>query len=192
MEKQQGEIDKQDVTMEVVKSTIAGALDLVHEKDIAADTKLRHELDQLAARLEAGHLKLKTMIEQMASGPVPPPGIIPDLSPNIAQIASSIRQLQNDNQNLMNKMPILEEFVKQAGPRIQDAEIKQTFSTGAVQEIQGSMTAMRLEMQQVVQQVGHIIGSADQQGAATRASATTAPAMTSAAPTFDPWAGAAF
>ena len=68
-------------------------------------------------------------------------------------LATKIRQMQNVVDDIGKKFPIVEEFVKQAGPRIQDAELKQTYTTGVVQEIQGAMTALRMEVQQVVQQV---------------------------------------
>ena len=87
----ENELAKQQVTTDAIKAAVAGALDLVHEKDIAADTKLRHELDEMAARLEAGHSVLQSKINELNMNPALPPGIAPGLAPNIDMVATKVR-----------------------------------------------------------------------------------------------------
>ena len=144
----------------------------------------------MVACLEQSHHEMNIKIEKLvASGPVLPPGIAPGLAPNVDMLATKIRQMQNTVEDIGKKFPVIEEFVKLAGPRIGDAEIKQSFTTGAVQELQGAMTAMRMEVQQVVQQqAGSAAAAAPAAAAATVGTAATAPYSTA----FDPWASAAF
>ena len=47
------------------------------------------------------------------------------------------------------KLPILEEFSKAASGRIADMELKQGYATATIQEMQGAVTALRMEVQQV-------------------------------------------
>ena len=49
--------------------------DEVHDKDIARDTKLRHELQQMTEKLAAGHDEVKAKIAHAQSLPTLPPGL---------------------------------------------------------------------------------------------------------------------
>ena len=183
--------EKQQIMSDVIKATVqelsgkvGHALDHVNDQDIARDSALRAELDALTIMIEG---KFRDIA---ASGPAPPPGMpgfAPGLAPGVDKVATMVRQLQN---TVDIKMPILEEFSKTAAGRIQDIELKMNFCTQSGQEVQGSMSALRLEVQQIVQEVqqmasaagGHIIGSV-----ASRRSAQHWRQRSD----FDPWAAAA-
>ena len=179
-------IEKQQVMSDVIKATVqelsgkvGHALDHVNDQDIARDTALRAELDALTIMIEG---KFRDIA---ANGPTPPPGMpgfAPGLAPGVDKVATMVRVLQNTTDEMGKKLLVLEEFSKRADGRLGDVELKQNYGTASVQEVQGAISALRLEVQQVVQKVGHIIGSVDQQGA-TAAAAT--------ARSFDPWASAA-
>ena len=178
MDKQRATSDVLSATIESLSSKVGHALDHVNDQDIIRDATLRSELDALAAKLE-------TKFHQVSLGMQMPPGIAPGLAPDVDRVATMVRQLQNVVDDLSKKMPILEEFSKQTGSKIQDIEVKQQFATASMQEVQGAVSALRAEVQQVVQQASngaHVIGSSGQQQQAA------APAVAA----FDPWAGAAF
>ena len=195
-------LGKQQFTMDTMKATVEGAIDLVNGLDINRDNLLRAELNAMAEKLDAEHAALKIKMEKIEnSGLQPPPGIMPGIQPGIApdidRVAGMVRQLQNKvdlMEPMVTKFPVLEEFIKQSSGKFQDIELKQNFATANLQEVQGAMTAVRVEMQQVVQQInsGAAAAAASVNAAAAAAGIAAAPGMSSSAPTFDPWASAAF
>ena len=171
LEKQNMSSNIMQAAVEQLSAKIGQSLDFVDDQCKAADARLRSELDAFTVKIEN---KLFEMRGGPGSVPIPPPGI-----------ATGALDTMNNNVAAIGK------GLDQMAVRVGDIEMKQGFTTASVQEMQGGLSALRVEVQQVVQQTGHIMGSAGQSSSAA-AAATAAAASAPTSQFFDPWAGAAF
>ena len=148
----------QQAATEALTSDVHKALQMLESEDGKKDSTLRAELSAMAVRLEEGHKELQEKLEHLNSQqgrqPLPPPGIEgPEL------MMRNLNKVQGAVDGLSEKMTVAEKHVEQTLSRVNDLEIKSQYLTQGCQELQGNMSAMRIEVEQVRLEVSSAPGA---------------------------------
>ena len=155
---------------------IKGALTTVTENDKKTDDKLRAELDTMMGKLEASHAELKSLF----STAPPPPAFIASQPTASYEIGKLDERLKLMGQQLDSRIVELQDHMKQTGARTDVLEMNAGRTTASINEIQSTVTAYRMEVQQVAAGVS---------SAASMAAAAGAAAQQASAAAADPWHG---
>ena len=109
--------------------------------------EIKQKTEELAARTQ--QLDAQVAALHTYAPPAPPPGI----ANTNELIGFNMNKLSTVVDDLSIKIGILEKNVVQQGSRSDTLEMNAKFSSGSIQEMQGSLTATRIEIQQLVAQV---------------------------------------
>ena len=157
---QTDEIGKQNDKLDTLTEGVKRALGQAKDDTTSNEHTLRGELSAMAEKLDNGHKELTTKVGQLeavlmampvpGTAPAPPPGI----SPNTELLSLNMNKLNTIVEEINSKVGGLEKHAQQMQGRAGDLEMNAKFSTASIQEIQGAITAMRVEIHQLVLDAG--------------------------------------
>ena len=193
--------EDQDSQITKLTDDVRKALEYIETVDAEKDNTLRKELNAMAITVEKGHDELQEKIAKAeakiaqveaivaASQPVTgPPQTMGMPEREIrAAFSQSLSQMQSSVDNMGTDANMLLKGSEQTTSRLSDLEMNAKFHASGVQEMHNGMTALRVEMEQLVNQV-NTMRATRPTGGTTIGTATTG----ATARTFDPWQGQTF
>ena len=137
-------------------------LEWVKGADAQKDWVLRGELSTMAAKLENANAELATKVKQLeavvvampTSLPPPPP---PGIGSTSELLSLNVNKLSAAMDDAMSKIGVCDKHVSQLGSRADTLEMNAKFNASSIQEMQGSLTAVRVEVEQLLLQVKPLI-----------------------------------